>query len=185
MRTFFRSSLCGAALALLALGAGAQEAHVIKFGHLNNTDNVHTTHWFVRIAKDPAFQRALKRRWDQKQGVFKAAGADMILVHSRQRTPAEVMGFVAAWDGAAPLVLVPTAYPQLTEAAMRETGRIGVVIYGNHAIRAAVTAMQQVFRQIRAEGGIAGADAAIVSVEEIFRLQGVPAMKAAEARYLR
>ena len=43
-------------------------------GHLNNTDNVHTTHWFVRIAKDPAFQRALKRRWDQKQGVFKAAG---------------------------------------------------------------------------------------------------------------
>ena len=39
MRTFFRSTLCGAALALLALGAGAQEAHVIKFGHLNNTDH--------------------------------------------------------------------------------------------------------------------------------------------------
>jgi phosphoenolpyruvate phosphomutase len=116
---------------------------------------------------------------------YAAAGADMILVHSKQKTPAEVMGFIAAWDGAAPLVLVPTAYPQLTEAAMRETGKIGVVIYGNHAIRAAVTAMQQVFRQIRAEGGIAGADAAIVSVEEIFRLQGVPAMKAAEARYLR
>ena len=43
-------------------------------GHLNNTDNVHTTHWFVRIAKDPAFQRALKRRWDVRQAVFKAAG---------------------------------------------------------------------------------------------------------------
>ena len=39
MRTFFRSTLCGATLALLALGAGAQEAHVIKFGHLNNTDH--------------------------------------------------------------------------------------------------------------------------------------------------
>jgi TRAP-type transport system periplasmic protein len=39
LRTFFRSTLCGATLALLALGAGAQEAHVIKFGHLNNPDH--------------------------------------------------------------------------------------------------------------------------------------------------
>jgi hypothetical protein len=43
-------------------------------GHLNNSDNVHTTHWFVRIAKDPDFQAALKVRWDQKQTVFKNAG---------------------------------------------------------------------------------------------------------------
>jgi len=113
------------------------------------------------------------------------AGADMILVHSKRKTPDEVLSFIAAWDSRAPIVLVPTAYPQLTEAAMRETGKIGVVIYGNHAIRAAVTALRQVFRQIRAEGGIAGADAAIVSVEEIFRLQGVPEMKAAEAKFLR
>lgn len=113
------------------------------------------------------------------------AGADMILVHSKRKTPDEVLSFIAAWDGRVPIVLVPTAYPQLTEAAMRETGKVGVVIYGNHAIRAAVTAMRQVFRQIRAEGGIAGADADIVTVEEIFRLQGVPEMKAAEAKYLR
>jgi len=113
------------------------------------------------------------------------AGADMILVHSKRKTPDEVLAFIAAWDGRVPIVLVPTAYPQLTEAAMRRTGKVGVVIYGNHAIRAAVTAMRQVFRQIRTEGGIAGADAAIVTVEEIFRLQGVPEMKAAEAKYLR
>ncbi len=80
---------------------------------------------------------------------------------------------------------MPTAYPTLTEAAMKATGKIGVVIYGNHAIRAAATAMRQVFRRIRDEGGIAGADAAIVGVEEIFRLQDVPGMKAREARFLR
>ena len=116
---------------------------------------------------------------------YVAAGADMILVHSRRKTPDEVMAFVAAWDGPVPIALVPTAYPSLTEAAMRATGRIGLVIYGNHAIRAAVTAMQQVFRRIREEGGIEGADAAIVSVEEIFRLQDVPGMKAREKRFLR
>jgi phosphoenolpyruvate phosphomutase len=113
------------------------------------------------------------------------AGADMILVHSKTKTPDEVLAFAAAWDGGRPIVLVPTAYPDLTEAAMRATGKIKVVIYGNHAIRAAVTAMQQVFRQIRQEGGIKGADAAIVSVEEIFRLQDVPGMKARETRFLR
>jgi hypothetical protein len=43
-------------------------------GHLNNTDNVHTTHWFVRIAKDPRFQRALRDRWAVRKPVFRAAG---------------------------------------------------------------------------------------------------------------
>lgn len=113
------------------------------------------------------------------------AGADLVLVHSRQKTPAEVLEFTARWDGRRPLALVPTAYPELTEAAMRQTGKIGLVIYGNHAIRAAVTAMQEVFAQIRREGGIAGADRRIVPVEHIFELQGVPAMKAAESRFLR
>jgi phosphoenolpyruvate phosphomutase len=116
---------------------------------------------------------------------YVAAGADMILAHNKRKTPDEVLEFAARWDGGRPIVLVPTAYPSLTEAAMRETGKIGIVIYGNHAIRAAVTAMQQVFRQIRAEGGIQGADAATVGVEEIFRLQDVPGMKARETHFLR
>ena len=45
-------------------------------GHLNNSDNVHTTHWFNRIWKDEDFQTALKKRWAAKRGVFKAAGYD-------------------------------------------------------------------------------------------------------------
>lgn len=121
----------------------------------------------------------------ERAAAYAAAGADLILVHSKARTPDEVLGFVAAWDGRVPLALVPTNYPQLTEAMMRETGKIGLVIYGNHAIRAAVAAMRQAFRRIRAEGGTAGVEASIATVEDVFRLQGVPAMKAAEARYLR
>ena len=46
-----------------------------------------------------------------------------------------------------------------------------MVIYGNHAIRAAVAAMQDVFRRIRHDGGIHNVHHDIVSVEEIFRLQ--------------
>jgi len=82
-------------------------------------------------------------------------------------------------------VVVPTAYPDLTEARIRDLGNIGMVIYGNHAVRAAVTAMRQVFAEIRADGGIHNVDKRIVSVEDIFELQRVPEMKAIEQKYLR
>ena len=109
----------------------------------------------------------------------------MILVHSKQKTPDEIVAFARRWQGETPLVVVPTAYPDLTEARIRELGNIGMVIYGNHAVRAAVTAMRQVFAAIRADGGIHNVDKRIVSVEEIFELQRAAEMKAIEQKYLR
>jgi phosphoenolpyruvate phosphomutase len=109
----------------------------------------------------------------------------MILVHSKQKTPAEVESFVRAWSGEAPLVLVPTAYPDLTVERIKALGKVKMVIYGNHAIRASVTAMRQVFARILADGGIQNVNKEIVSVEEIFRLQRMDQVKADEKKYLR
>jgi len=120
-----------------------------------------------------------------RAAAYEAAGADMILVHSKQKTPAEVESFVRAWTGRAPLVLVPTAYPDLTAERIKALGKVKMVIYGNHAIRAAVTAMQRIFARIRAEGGIQGVNKDIVPVEEIFRLQRMDEVKADEEKYLR
>jgi len=116
---------------------------------------------------------------------YSEAGADMILVHSKQKTPDEIVAFARRWQGGTRLVVVPTAYPDLTEAKIRELGNIGIVIYGNHAVRAAVTAMRQVFAEIRADGGIQNVDKRIASVEEIFELQRVAETKAIERQYLR
>jgi len=120
-----------------------------------------------------------------RSAAYEEAGADMILIHSKQKTPDEVESFVRAWQGTAPIVVVPTAYPEFTVERMRALGKIAITIWGNHAIRAAVTAMQQVFRRILDDGGIQGADKAIVSVEEIFRLQGMDRVKQDERRFLR
>ena len=119
-----------------------------------------------------------------RAAAYEAAGADMILVHSKQKTPAEVESFVRAWRGKAPLVVVPTAYPEMNEESIRALGKIGMVIYGNHAMRAAVTAMQDVFRRILRDGGIHSVNAEIVSVEEIFRLQNMDRVKANEKMFL-
>ncbi len=120
-----------------------------------------------------------------RSAAYEEAGADMILIHSKQKTPDEVESYVRAWKGKAPIVVVPTAYPEFTVERMKALGKIAVAIWGNHAIRAAVTAMQRVFRQILDDGGIQGADRDIVSVEEIFRLQGMDRVKDYEKRFLR
>src|SRR5215467_1947457 len=132
------------------------------------------------LIADLGLDEALKRA-----DAYADAGADMILVHSKQKTPDEIVAFARRWQADVPLVVVPTAYPDLTEARIRELGKIGMVIYGNHAVRAAVTAMRQVFAEIRADGGIHKVDKRIASVEEIFALQQVPDMKRAEKQFLR
>ena len=116
---------------------------------------------------------------------YAEAGADAILIHSKQKTPDEILEFVRGWKGKVPLVLVPTAYPQLTEADIARLGKVGLVIYGNHAIRAAVGAMQAVFTRIRREGGIANVDATLPTVEAIIELQGDDRMRALEKKFLR
>jgi phosphoenolpyruvate phosphomutase len=121
----------------------------------------------------------------RRAAAYEEAGADMILVHSKQRTPDEIESFVRAWAGRAPLVLVPTAYPDMTARRIKDLRKVAMVIYGNHAIRACVTAMQQVFARIRADGGIHNINQDIVSVEEIFRIQDMDRVKADERRFLK
>lgn len=120
-----------------------------------------------------------------RAAAYEAAGADAILIHSKQTTPDEVLAFIAAWQGRVPLVLVPTAYPQLREADIQALGKVGLVIYGNHAIRAAVGAMRDVFARIRQDGGIHAVDAALPTVRDIIALQGDTGMRELERKFLR
>ena len=113
------------------------------------------------------------------------AGADAVLIHSKQKTPDEILSFCRAWPGRVPLVLVPTSYPKLLFADVAALHKVGLIICGNHAIRAAVAAMQNTFRRILAEGGIAGVESDIAPVAEIFALQGDGRMRELERAYLR
>lgn len=141
---------------------------------------------FLIIARVEALIAGLGQEEALKRGLaYEQAGADAILIHSKQATPDQILSFVQAWTGKVPLVLVPTAYPQLTEADIAQLGKVGVVIYGNHAIRAAVGAMQTVFAQIRQDGGIQNVDANLPSVKTIIGLQGDAHMRQIEARFLR
>lgn len=84
----------------------------------------------------------------------------------------------------APLVIVPTAYPSLTEEKIRLTGKIKMVMYANHPLRAAVRAQEQLLTEIKRAGGIHTVDEQMVPVSRIFELQGVYRMKEDEKKYL-
>ncbi len=121
----------------------------------------------------------------RRGAAYAEAGADAVLIHSKEKAPDEILEFCNAWPGQAPLVLVPTAYPQLSFAEIAALGKVGLVICANHAIRAAVAAMRAVFSRILAEGGIAGVEPSIATVADIFALQGDERMRELEARFLR
>jgi phosphoenolpyruvate phosphomutase len=128
------------------------------------------------LGQDEALKRAR---------AYEAAGADLILVHSKQKTPDEIEAFVKAWDGKAPIALVPTAYPQMTVARVKELKKVGLLIWGNHAIRASVGAMRKTFAKIRKDGGIHTVESEIATVDDVFDLQGMGKVKADEKKFLR
>lgn len=115
---------------------------------------------------------------------YSDAGADMILVHSKANTPGELLAFTQRWQESTPVVIVPTAYPQFDERQAEQTGKIKLVIYGNHGIRALVRSMRETFAQIRRDAGAAGTDSVIASVKDIIALQGDAHMRAIEKQYL-
>jgi phosphonopyruvate hydrolase len=138
------------------------------------------------IARTEALIAGLGQEEALRRGAaYAEAGADAVLIHSKQKTPDEILAFCRAWPGKVPLVLVPTSYPQLSFADVAALGKVGLIICGNHAIRAAVGAMRDTFRRILAEGGIAGVEPGIASVADVFALQGDAGMRQIEKAYLR
>ena len=138
------------------------------------------------IARTDALIAGLGESEALRRGLaYAEAGADAVFIHSKQKTPDEILSFCRAWAGRVPLVLVPTSYPELSFADIGRLGKVGLIICGNHAIRSAVSAMQSTFRRIIADGGIAGVEDDIASVAEVFALQGDSHMRAVEKAYMR
>ncbi len=132
------------------------------------------------LVSGAGLEEALKRG-----RAYVEAGAEGLLVHSKGPTSAEIEAFIEAWDANAPLVVVPTAFPAFSRADAAKSGKVGVLIYANHAIRAATGAMRQAFAAIRSAGAAAAAEAMIAPTSDIFELQEMERLKALETHYLR
>src|SRR6201992_1674340 len=114
---------------------------------------------------------------------YRRAGADAILIHSKLSKPDEIVTFAREWAGRGPLVIVPTKYYSTPTEVFREAG-ISTVIWANHLIRAATSAMQAVAKEIHTSETLVNVEDSIAAVNEIFRLQNADEYEAAEKLYL-
>ncbi|HEX3603826.1 MAG TPA: phosphoenolpyruvate mutase [Steroidobacteraceae bacterium] len=114
---------------------------------------------------------------------YRLAGADAILIHSKLSKPDEIVTFAKEWARRAPLVIVPTRYYSTPTDVFRQAG-ISTVIWANHLVRAAASAMQSIAKEIFESQTLVNVEDRIVSVNEIFRLQDAEEYSAAERIYL-
>lgn len=81
---------------------------------------------------------------------FVAAGADGIMIHSRKKSPDEILEFCRIFreeDKTTPIVVVPTSFNSITEAELAKAG-VNIVIYANQLTRSAFPAMQKTAEEI-------------------------------------
>jgi len=139
---------------------------------------------FVLVAR----VEALIAGWGLAEALKRAeayhrAGADAILIHSRQSSPAEIFAFLDEWSDRAPVVLVPTKYWRTPTEEFRAR-RVSVVIWANQVLRASISAMQAAAGRIRAAESLIDVEPNVAPLHDVFRLQGDEELQEAEKRYL-
>ncbi len=100
------------------------------------------------------------------------AGADGIMIHSRQKDPAEIFGFCDAFrkeDKTTPLVVVPSTFNTVTEKELTEHG-VNIVIYANQMLRAAFPAMEKAAKSILMNHRAHEIDGELLPIREIITL---------------
>ncbi len=167
------------------IGEGQPLADVEEFcGKIKAGKDSQTDDDFCIIARI----EALVSGWGLDEALRRAetyhmAGADGILIHSKSSSPDEVLAFMREWGGRAPAVIVPTMYYAAPTEVFGKAG-VSVVIWANHSLRAAISAMQETCRRIQREQNLVGVEGEIASVQEVFRLTGNNELADAERRYL-
>lgn len=169
----------------LLKGAPQQLADISEFcGKIKACKDVQKDENFSVVARVEAFiagwglEEALKRA-----EAYRAAGADAILMHSAQSEPSEIDSFLKEWNNRAPVVIVPTKYYKVPTQHWRDS-KVSLIIWANHNMRSAVTAMQATSKQIFNDQSLVNVEKNIVSVSEVFRLQAMDEMKKLEDLYL-
>lgn len=108
----------------------------------------------------------------ERAQAFLRAGADGIMIHSREKTPDEIFAFCDRYNQLPerkPLVVVPSSYNKVTEAELEAKGA-NVVIYANQLLRSAYPAMLATAQSILTHQRSAECDKQMMSINEILEL---------------
>ena len=114
---------------------------------------------------------------------YHAAGADAILIHSKQSSAAEILTFAEQWQNRAPLVIVPTKY-YATPTEQFRAAKISTVIWANHMLRTSISAMRDLAQTVMSQESLIEVEHRVAPVNDIFKLVGNDELEEAESRYI-
>jgi len=104
--------------------------------------------------------------------IYSKAGADAILIHSKEKTPNEIFSFAKEFRKSknfVPLVSVPSTYSKVYEKDLIKNG-FKLVIYANQLLRAAYPAMVNTAEIILRKSRAFEVDKKIIPIKEIINL---------------
>ncbi|MDO5825558.1 MAG: phosphoenolpyruvate mutase [Methanosphaera sp.] len=132
-----------------------------------------TTDEFMIIARIESL--ILKQGMDDaitRAKAYVEAGADGIMIHSREKEPDEIFEFCEKFREFAqdlPLVVVPTSFNTVYEDEFARRG-VNIVIYANHLIRSAYPAMMETAETILENNRCHEVDEKCLSIKKILTL---------------
>ena len=151
----------------------------IKAGKDSQTDDD-----FVLVARVEALISGHDMDEALRRGeAYHEAGADAVLIHSKQSSATEVLTFAKRWENRCPLIIVPTMYKDTPTDMFRQAG-ISVIIWANHNLRAAISAMHETSRRIFEDQSLREVEGRIVPIREVFQLMDNAELEMAERRYV-
>ena len=106
----------------------------------------------------------------KRANAYEHAGADAILIHSKQKTPDEIFEFTDSWKGSAPIVVIPTTYDSVKISAL-SSHNIKMVIYANQTLRVAHMAMTRLLEDMIKVDHISDIKDKMSTMQDIFDLQ--------------
>jgi phosphoenolpyruvate phosphomutase len=97
------------------------------------------------------------------------AGADAVLIHSKDSSGAQALAVAVQWAGQIPLVIVPTAFAQISCQQLGDAG-FALVIYANQLSRAALAAMRACARAFTTTGSFTGNGVYLADVQDLLQI---------------
>ena len=126
---------------------------------------------FLIIARIEALISGLGMKEALKRAdAYEKAGANAILIHSKQKNPDEIFEFTDTWKGNIPIAVIPTTYDSVKLSDIYEH-KIKMVIYANQTLRAAYDAMENLLKEMAVTEKISDIKQKMSSMNEIFDLQ--------------
>lgn len=154
----------------------------VMCGRIKAAKDAQTDPDFMLMARSDAFGAGLGLSGAIERGeAYAEAGADLILPISRDLD--DVVAFARAWKSSTPIVIVPTLWPSVTAAQVKEWG-FKLNIYSVQVWQAALKGVRDFIGALQTSGGVASSQEHMLKFSELLDLVDLQQIVAWEEKYI-